>query len=59
MPFNLQRSQKNFFVYQHFSMNRFLIDLNEFSSSKETTNKSLETRLNELGTIHKKQIFGL
>ena len=50
---------KNFFVYQHFSMNRFLIDLNEFSSSKETTNKSLETRLNELGTIHKKQIFGL
>ena len=54
-----KNAYKNFFVYQHFSMNRFLIDLNEFSSSKETTNKSLETRLNELGTIHKKQIFGL
>ena len=44
------------FVFQHFSMNRFLIDLNAFRSAhKELTLKnSLET----LGTAHKNEIFG-
>jgi hypothetical protein len=51
---------KKFFVYQHFSMNRFLIDLNEFSKSfpQHLSQENLETRLDELGSVRKNQIFG-
>lgn len=42
------------FVYQHFSMNRFSIDLNGFS--KENPG-SLMDQLTTLGTLHKKEIF--
>ena len=50
---------KKFFVFQHFSMNRFLIDLSDFTKTLENTeNNPLENRLEKLGTIHKKQIFG-
>lgn len=48
---------KKFFVFQHFSMNRFLIDLNEFTKDLEK-DISLENRLEKLGTLHRKQIFG-
>lgn len=51
---------KKFFVYQHFSMNRFLIDLNEFTKNLPESEKniSLESRLEKLGSLHKNQIFG-
>lgn len=51
---------KKFFVYQHFSMNRFLIDLKEFSENypQPTSQENLEIRLDELGTVRKNQIFG-
>lgn len=45
----------NVFVYQHFSMNRFSIDLKEFST--ENTNLDLKTQLKTLGKKHKDEIF--
>ena len=47
---------KNVLVFQHFSMNRFSIDLKEF----RTENPQLTTgqALNQLGTIHRDEIFG-
>lgn len=41
------------YVYQHFSMNRFLIDLKERSDK----NLSLKDNLLSLGKIHRKEIF--
>ena len=43
------------FVFQHFSMNRFTIDLNEFAKSNEQMN--LSTQLLQLGNLHKNEIF--
>lgn len=43
------------FVFQHFSMNRFLIDLKTFRENNST--KSLTESINELGLLHKKEIF--
>lgn len=45
----------NVFVYQHFSMNRFSIDLKEFST--ENKNLDLKTQLKTLGKKHKDEIF--
>lgn len=48
------------FVYQHFSMNRFLIDLKN-QLIKPTLNAeptNVDTALRELGTFHRKEIFG-
>ena len=55
-----KNAYQNFFVFQHFSMNRFLIDLNEFSKNLPESEKniSLESRLEKLGSLHKNQIFG-
>lgn len=49
------------FVYQHFSMNRFLIDLKEFSGAKDCAafeETSLKKNLEALGTKHRREIFG-
>ncbi|MCR5172708.1 MAG: hypothetical protein K6B73_07580 [Treponema sp.] len=43
------------FVFQHFSMNRFSIDLNNFK--KEHRDFSILEAAHELGRIHKKEIF--
>ncbi len=43
------------FIYQHFSMNRFTIDLKEFSYKNPGLN--LRTQLSELGNKHKNEIF--
>ncbi|MCR5217679.1 MAG: hypothetical protein K6D58_03255 [Treponema sp.] len=47
------------FIYQHFSMNRFLIDLKEYS--EKVTNDSLECnlqeRINKLGWKHRDEIL--
>lgn len=55
-----KNAYQNFFVFQHFSMNRFLIDLKEFSKSypQSLSEENLEIRLDELGTVRKNQIFG-
>lgn len=44
------------YVFQHFSMNRFTIDLNRFRS--ENPNLNLTESLRRLGEIHRKEIFG-
>ena len=56
----------NLFVFQHFSMNRFLIDLNMATASASASNnvsenmtisKTLQENLSYLGQLHKKEIF--
>ncbi|MFI3258300.1 MAG: hypothetical protein R3Y36_08400 [Spirochaetales bacterium] len=42
------------FVYQHFSMNRFLIDLKQ----RYCTDLSLKENLKSVGAMHRKEIFG-
>lgn len=44
----------NVFVYQHFSMNRFSIDLKSYMGKN---NLNLTSALKNLGTIHKNEIF--
>jgi hypothetical protein len=45
------------FVYQHFSMNRFLIDLAAYR--KEHADLSLREAIYQLGAIHRDEIFSL
>lgn len=45
----------NVFVYQHFSMNRFLIDLNAYQKSH--LSMTIENSLVELGHLHRDEIF--
>ena len=52
---DLKNAWNNVFVYQHFSMNRFSIDLKEFST--ENKNLDLKTQLKTLGKKHKDEIF--
>lgn len=46
------------YVYQHFSMNRFSIDLNEFIEKQGLQNQKLDESIHQLGKLHKKEIFG-
>ena len=48
------------FVFQHFSMNRFTIDLAEYTKQNEAVlkNKSLKETIAQLGILHKTEIFG-
>lgn len=43
------------FVYQHFSMNRFLVDLKSYQ--KDNPQSKLQNLLDGLGTLRKKEIF--
>ena len=45
------------FVFQHFSMNRFTIDLADYIGANK--NAPLESSIHELGVLHRKEIFGL
>ena len=45
------------FVYQHFSMNRFTINLSDFIKENCLEQKPLEAVLKELGKLHKNQVF--
>ena len=48
------------FVFQHFSMNRFTIDLGEYINQKTAEaqkNATLESNIHELGVLHRKEIF--
>jgi len=53
---------KSVFVYQHFSMNRFLIDLKAYQKNRAVNeseeNRSLARDLEKLGEYHRKEIFG-
>lgn len=49
------QSWEKVFVFQHFSMNRFSIDLNNFK--KEHSDFSILEAAHELGRIHKNEIF--
>lgn len=44
------------FVFQHFSMNRFSIDLKDYMNAKKNP-QSLENCIHELGLKHKSEIF--
>lgn len=44
------------YVFQHFSMNRFTINLKEYTEEKNKP-QSLEENLHELGLLHKNEIF--
>ena len=48
---------KKVFVYQHFSMNRFLVDLNDFQ--KKNMGTDLPKALEALGHLHRDEIFSL
>jgi hypothetical protein len=50
-----EESWENVFVFQHFSMNRFSIDLNNYK--KENENLQLKECLKKLGKNHKEEIF--
>ena len=45
------------FVFQHFSMNRFTIDLNDFIKST-CENGNLKEMIHKVGIMHKNEIFG-
>ena len=47
--------EKSVFVYQHFSMNRFTIDLREKSKPELMLSENLHT----VGTLHRQEIFGI
>lgn len=44
------------YVFQHFSMNRFIVDLKDYISKKNKP-QSLEQSIHELGLLHKNEIF--
>ena len=49
---------KRVYVFQHFSMNRFSIDLSDFIKSEKKENAPLESNIHELGVLHRNEIFG-
>ncbi|MCI1210091.1 MAG: hypothetical protein LKF96_11675 [Treponema sp.] len=49
------KAWQNVFVYQHFSMNRFLIDLSAFEKKHDADNR--KKALEKLGTAHKNELF--
>ena len=46
------------FVFQHFSMNRFTIDLADYIKAAKKENAPLEANIHELGILHRDEIFG-
>ena len=50
-----KNSWDNVFVFQHFSMNRFSIDLNNFQ--KQNQSLSLQEAIKAIGILHKNEIF--
>ena len=52
-----QEAWNRVYVFQHFSMNRFSIDLGEFIKAAEKEKAPLESNIHELGRIHKDEIF--
>lgn len=46
------------YVFQHFSMNRFSIDLADYIKASKKEKAPLESNIHELGLLHKNEIFG-
>ena len=46
------------YVFQHFSMNRFSIDLADYIKAEKKENAPLESNIHELGVLHRNEIFG-
>lgn len=53
----LSAEWESVFVFQHFSMNRFTIDLMDYIKKNDCGTASLQERIHSLGQIHKKEIF--
>ena len=49
---------KRVYVFQHFSMNRFSIDLTDYIKAHKKEKAPLEGNIHELGLLHRKEIFG-
>lgn len=49
---------KKVYVFQHFSMNRFTIDLKEYVEDGARESQTLLQNIHALGELHKKEIFG-
>lgn len=47
----------NVYVFQHFSMNRFTIDLSEYCKSEHYEKRALMENIHDLGQLHKQEIF--
>ena len=52
-------SWERVYVFQHFSMNRFTIDLADYIKANKKENAPLESNIHELGILHKKEIFSV
>ena len=48
----------NVYVFQHFSMNRFTIDLKEYVEGNSEGSETLLQDIHSLGELHKEEIFG-
>jgi len=48
---------KRVYVFQHFSMNRFTIDLADFIKAGKKEKAPLESNIHELGILHRDEIF--
>lgn len=55
---NSTETWEKVFVFQHFSMNRFPIDLKDYILSEKKETQPLEQTIHELGVKHKLEIFG-
>lgn len=55
-----QTAWQRVFVFQHFSMNRFTIDLGDYCKKNgECAQQSLLTNIHHLGNLHKEEIFNI
>jgi len=52
------QSWNKVYVFQHFSMNRFTIDLADYIKSNKKEKSALLDTIHELGLLHRKEIFG-
>lgn len=52
-----QKAWERVYVFQHFSMNRFTIDLAEYIKAQKKENAPLESNIHELGVLHRNEIF--
>ena len=54
---SLENVWEKVFVFQHFSMNRFTIDLNDFIKREKWEELPLMDNIHKVGVLHRKEIF--
>lgn len=52
-----KKAWERVYVFQHFSMNRFSIDLSDFIKAGKKEKAPLDSNIHELGLLHRKEIF--